>query len=149
MRIARWQGFRVGIRYVGQLGDDTVANIDPTADFDFPLPLQNKRLPHPNVWQRLFDLLFSWLEEGDKVAREAEVNARRAEIEARKATPITTSIAEVSPPPYTELAESTRELIIGKGRVVGLCELRIEDPSMGKKENRRLPHPREWQVSFG
>ena len=78
------KGFRVGIRYVGQLGDDTVASLDPIADF--PLPLQNKRLPRPNVWQRLFDLLFSWLDdEQDKIAREADVDTCKA--------PLTTSAA--------------------------------------------------------
>lgn len=57
----KMKGVVVGLRYVGQVGDAAVENLDPKATY--PYHLQNKHLPHPKVWQRLFDTIFSWLDD--------------------------------------------------------------------------------------
>lgn len=39
------KGYTLAISFVGQLGEVDLANLD--ADADFPLPMQNTRIPHP------------------------------------------------------------------------------------------------------
>ena len=42
-------GYTLAIRHVGQLGEVDLANLD--ADAEFPLPMQNTRIPHPTSYK--------------------------------------------------------------------------------------------------
>lgn len=87
-QLPKVKGFKLGNRYVGQC-DDAAALSDASLDAatEFPLPMQNRRLPHPRNWQVLIDKLYSWLDEDERHPRYAEIQALDSIIEGGKTLP--------------------------------------------------------------